>query len=298
MTGAKAPPTAEELSATIQELSSTASQIMAGVQQINRGSQQQGAATHQTSAALTQIENSAKLAQSKATEAGGRLERMEAASREARKTIEKLIDGVGAAMKEAEARVATIASLEAIGRRIEKTIDSIALISVQTNMLAVSGAVEAARAGESGRGFAVVSNDIRALSREASINVERAKDTVRGVIDQISVLRRDMELIVTASDMEVQNNRTIFLSLKKVDVDLAGLNTANKIILDGAADILAAAVETAEGSRQIASAAEEASNASRQAATAASEQARGAEDLAAAIEEIASLADELKRRNA
>ena len=69
-------------------------------------------------------------------------------------------------------------------------------MAVQTSMLAVSGSVEAARAGNAGRGFAVVSNDIRSLAREASQNVERAKDTVLGILDQIATLKRDLEQVV------------------------------------------------------------------------------------------------------
>ena len=95
-----------------------------------------------------------------------------------------------------------------MGRKIEKIIDAIALIAVQTSMLAVSGAVEAARAGESGKGFAVVSNDIRSLSREASDNVERAKDTVQGILDQIATLRATSSRSSSAREVQVQNNRT------------------------------------------------------------------------------------------
>jgi methyl-accepting chemotaxis protein len=143
----------------------------------------------------------------------------------------------------------------------------------------------------------VVSNDIRTLARDAGANIERAKDTVRGVLDQIGVLKRDLEQVIAASDNEVQNNRDIISSMKRLDVDIAALGAANTTILEGANEILSAATETATAARQIAAAAEEASTAARQAATASTEQAKGAEDLAAAIEEIASLADELKRQN-
>ncbi|HEX3673961.1 MAG TPA: methyl-accepting chemotaxis protein [Rhizomicrobium sp.] len=289
---------AEELSATIQELSSAASQIMSAVEQINRGSQQQASATHETSAALGQIENSAKLAQTRSGEASARLKALETAIGESRGAVQKLIQGVGSALKETQASVATIGRLETVGRRIEKIVDAIALVAVQTNMLAVSGSVEAARAGDAGRGFAVVSSDIRGLAREAAENVERAKDTVRGVLGQIATLKRDMEQIIAESEAEVQNNRAVFTSFDKVDRELTSLNAANKAIGLGADEILSAAGQTAAGARQIATAAEEAGNAARQAATASTEQARGAEDLAAAIEEIASLADELKRQNA
>jgi methyl-accepting chemotaxis protein len=161
-------------------------------------------------------------------------------------------------------------------------------------MLAVSGSVEAARTGDAGRGFAIVSSDIRNLAREASANVDRAKDTVRGVIDHVAVVKNDLERIVSSSESEVQNNRDVSVLLDKLGTDVGEMRAANESIVRGAAEILSATVEISAGGRQIATAAEQASAASRQAATAASQQAQGAEDLAAAVEEIASLADELK----
>ncbi len=288
---------AEELSATIQELSTTASEIMAAVEQINRGAQQQSGATHETSAALSQIEGGAKRAQSRAKQANERVQAMETSLKETRNSVERLIAGVGSALAETQKSMTTIERLEMVGRRIEKTLNSIALGAVQTTMLAVSGSVEAARAGETGRGFAVVSLDIRSLAREASQNVERAKDTVRSVIDRIAALKHDMQQIVAAAETEVRSNRAVFASLDKMDRDLTTLRATNQVILAGADEMLTAVAEMAAGARQVAAAAEESTNAAGQAAGAAAEQARGAEDLAAAIEEIASLADELKRQD-
>jgi len=76
-------------------------------------------------------------------------------------------------------------------------------------MLAVSGSVEAARAGDSGRGFAVVSNDIRGLARETSDSVERVKDTVRGILDQIAALKRDLEQSVSAAEIEESQGKVL-----------------------------------------------------------------------------------------
>jgi methyl-accepting chemotaxis protein len=189
-------------------------------------------------------------------------------------------------------------SLGTIGRKVEKIVDAIALITVQTSMLAVSGSVEAARAGDSGRGFAIVSSDIRALAREASANVDRAKETVRGVLEQIAVLKSDLEQVAVSAESEVDNNRRVSIVLDKLVSEAAEMRAANQTIVDRAAEILTAAVEAATGARQVAAATEEASAAVRKATTAATEQSRGAEDLAAAIEEIASLADELHSANA
>jgi methyl-accepting chemotaxis protein len=289
--------TAEELSATIQELSSAASQIMTAVEQINRGSQQQAAAAQQTSAALTQIERSAQVAREKGNLANERVGMVSKAMEESRVSIAQLVTGVSDAVDQTRGSLEVIIQLEAIGRKIEKIVDSITLVTIQTSMLAVSGAVEAARAGDAGRGFALVSNDIRSLAREASESVGRVKETVRGILDQIALLRRDLEQIVVAAELEVQNNRAVVKTLENLTSDVAALGKANHAILQGAAAVLASAGETAAAAKQIAAAAEEASGASRQAATASAQQASGADDLAAAIEEIASLSDELKKQN-
>lgn len=289
--------TAEELSAAIQELSGAATEIMAAVDQINRGSQQQASATQQTSAAVAQIESSARQAQDNAATADARVAAAETALGESRAAVEALVAGVARSLAESRSSLETITRLEAVGRRIQGIVDEITLVAVQTSMLAVSGSVEAARAGESGRGFAVVSSDVRSLAREASESVGKIKETVVGILDQIASLRRDLEQMLAAGEVEAQNNRATVVALAKLDDDLRLLKAANKAISEGAEGILTAATQTAQGARQIAAAAEEAGAASRQAATASIQQARGAEDLAAAIEEIASLADELKQQH-
>jgi methyl-accepting chemotaxis protein len=286
---------AEELSATVQELSGAATEILAAIEQINRGAQVQAAATHQTSAALAEIETGAHAAQRDGERAGETVNALEKALNESRTGVEGLMQGVASALDLTRASLLAIVRLESVARRIEKIIDGIALIVVQTTMLAVSGSVEAARAGGAGRGFALVSSDIRALAREAGDSAERAKDTVRTVLDQIAALRRDSEQIFAAAEVEVQNNRIIHAALEKLDADVAAMKTAANATLEGAQTISDTAAGSAAGARDIAAAAEQAGAAARQAATAATQQARGAEDLAAAVEEIASLADALKQ---
>ena len=106
-----------------------------------------------------------------------------------------------------------IGELEGISRSVDKIVDGIGMVSIQTNMLAVNGSVEAARAGDFGKGFAVVSKDIRSLARDSGENAGRIKDTVRAIQDQIAAVRRDLEQILSAAEAENQKNATVLADL-------------------------------------------------------------------------------------
>jgi methyl-accepting chemotaxis protein len=273
---------AEELSATIQELSGAAGQIMLAVEQIDRGAQLQASATEQSSVALTQIERSAKTALNRAQGATDRVSRLSVSLNAGRAAVTALTDGIIGGLALTEASLGQIENLEQAARRIDKIVDKIALVAVQTTMLAVSGAVEAARAGEAGRGFALVSGDIRALAQEAGESADQVKDTVRNIIEQIGSVRRNLEHLTESGAAEAEKNRQLFAALDRVEGDLTALASANLSIQRGAQSIDAAVAETLNGTKQIAEAAAEAGQAARQAAVASAEQARGAEDLAAA----------------
>jgi methyl-accepting chemotaxis protein len=270
---------------------------MASLSQISRGSQMQAAATQRSSAALDQIERSAGVASQNADQAINRVQDLARGIEEGRASVERLVAGVEQALRQTATNLEQIAGIETMSRRIDKIVDGIVLIAVQTSMLAVSGAVEAARAGDAGRGFAVVSNDIRGLAREATESADRIKDMVRSIMDQSVSVRRDLEQSMALIETEARNNETIAGALLAMNAEVAALVAANTAILQGAQSMTGDLAASATGARQIATAAEEAGAAAAQAATASSQQAKGAEDLAAAIEEIASLADELNQDN-
>lgn len=289
---------AEELSATVQQLSGAAGEILAAIDQISRGTGIQSAAAQQSSAAMVQVEQSATVFSSNATTARVTVASIGATLRDVRSTVDSLADGVARSLEETRACLARISELEGSNRRIEKIVGSIALVAVQVNMLAVSGAIEAARAGEGGRGFAVVSNDIRALARDAAGNADRILDTVRGIQDGVAAVRQALEQVVAASETEALRNRALVATLADVEGEVGRLEAGNADVLAGAGTIVVAAREGLKGAQQIAAAAEQADRASSEAATAARQQSKGAEDLAASVEEIAALADELQAADA
>ena len=127
-----------------------------------------------------------------------------------------------------------VTALEQVSRRIDKIVDAITNVSIQTNMLAVNGSVEAARAGEFGKGFAVVSTDIRNLARDSAENAERIKDTVKSIQDMIVTVRGDLGEISQFGGDRSREEPSRFRPISKtIARDVEEVLAGNKEVLDG-----------------------------------------------------------------
>jgi methyl-accepting chemotaxis protein len=280
---------AEQLSATVQELAGASGQIQVAIEQIGRGAEVQSAATIEANSAMAQIETSATLARARANAAADRFDQLVQSVAVSRQTVASLAESVDAAVNETRDVLDLLAILGDTGRKIEKITDALALIAVQTSMLAVSGAVEATRAGNAGSGFAMVSGDIRKLAREAALSAENAKDVVRAIQDQMAVVRRDLDQIAGAAEGEVVRARAMIERFAAIGTDLTTSQSDSRAIAQQVDAIMQSVREVKIGTEQIATAAQIAADAARESASAARQQSQGAEILAVAIEEIASL---------
>ena len=284
----------EELSANVEEASASSEQIMTAMEQLNQGAQMQGELTAKAVTINERLAAASLQMKDRAQESEKIVQELQNLLGINKEGVDNVIAGISNAAASGQSSVQNIKSLEDTTRKIDKIVDAIVNVTIQTNMLAVNGSIEAARAGEYGRGFSVVAGDIRTLANESAVNADKIKDLVRNIQNQIQQVTNDIESSAKIAAQEAENAKKTTSALDEIESDMSKILDGVKEVFIGAEQSLAALDQAQKGVDQIGGAAQEATKANNEAMLAAQEQAKGMQELAEAIEEISGLADELQ----
>lgn len=220
-----------------------AEHLSGGAQLLAQGAVDQAAAVEELYATLDELSNSAK-------------QNIETAAN-VKQSAQLTKEQVSLSSREMEQLVAAMADISDASKEIGRIISTIEDIAFKTNILSLNAAVEATRAGEAGRGFTVVSSEVRNLAARSN---EAAQATRELIGNSVSAAERGSQIVDRVSE-------TLQKTLKLVQES----NDSISVIADAVHTEAVAISQVTEGLGQISAVVETNTASSQESATVSTE---------------------------
>ncbi len=113
---------------------------------------------------------------------------------------------------------------------INEMIKMINDIAARTNILAINASIESAHAGESGKGFTVVSQEIRKLAEASTNNAKSISISIKDIISLIQSTKNESNNMYNSFN-EIENKiKDVFLSINDINSAVIEMNESNSQI--------------------------------------------------------------------
>ncbi len=193
------------------------------------------------------------------------------------------ITGVMSTVKQT---VEAIERLRAMSVEIGEVTNLIANVTKQTNLLALNASIEAVRAGEHGRGFAVVSGEIRNLAEQSKLSAERIAELIERV-------QHETQAAVVAIDQGLGEVFAMKQVAEQTDDTFQHLSQTVQKVADQMMDVYSVSEQMSASSEEVSASIAELAELSRQTSELAGEISTAAEGQQDAMSKVSHTADEL-----
>ncbi len=255
--------TVEEVGASITEMATSITQIADNTRVLQESKDSTVSSVAQMDASVRQVEEHAK-------ETARITEKVRADVAVGKTSVDATITGINEIRRSSQITGEVVTSLSEQAQNIGSILSVIDDVTDQTNLLALNAAIIAAQAGEHGRGFAVVSDEIRELADRTSLSTREIAKVIRGVQQEtqkaVTAIERGEKSIAEGEKLSLQSGEVL-------NQIVTGIQDVDQRI----EKIAQATLEQALGSRTIREAIERISKMVDQTASATSEQKKTAD---------------------
>ncbi|UOY93044.1 methyl-accepting chemotaxis protein [Ectobacillus sp. JY-23] len=285
---------AEELGASADETSKGAQQIAGAMQSISSGAEQQtniAAASEQfvlqTVQAVVEVADGARELEQVTT-----MTKQQA--QEGQAFVTETVQQMNFIHESVRATDASIHLLNHKSQEIGNIIDMITQIAKQTNLLALNAAIEAARAGETGKGFAIVAEEVRKLAEQTSHSANQIRYIIQEVqlethvsVEAVQDTKEKVESGIVIASETAQKFEQIVLALNHAADRVQYMNTLSD-------QISISTQKTATSVHDMGAVAKEANSNTTQIAAASGEQLLAMEEIRLSADSLTKVAEQLQ----
>ncbi len=162
----------------------------------------------------------------------------------------EMLDGIsdaGTAQKELVKKLlAAVISVQESSKGITSFVHMVQDVASKTGLLAMNASIEAARAGSSGKGFAVIAQEIRVLSEETQKNAATIKNLLGENERTVEATDKMMKEFSAFIDKNVNDTRTLTESIDEILRGITEMDIGTREVMEAAQEIVATALASGE----------------------------------------------------
>jgi len=207
-------------------------EVLANTRQMKDNLQEQNSSLTETSAAITEISANLENISGIAVKRRQMLGDISKSGEAQKDLVKKLLVAVDTVQKSSEGIIVFVHTVQDVASR--------------TGLLSMNASIEAARAGSYGKGFAVIAQEIRALSEETQSNAGTIKtllDENTHTVRATNAMMQDFSVFVEKS---VNDTGALIDAIDEILRGISEMDTGTREVMQAAQDIVSAAQESGE----------------------------------------------------
>lgn len=159
---------AETLQQSVSQVTETSNHVSSAIQEIAANTEQVSSDAKHTLAVVSAFTNQINEISKTTTHLTNEAVHASNVAIDGKDSIQKSVEGIDIISQTAKTSLTITEKMNTRAQEVSQITKIISSISDQINLLALNAAIEAARAGEYGKGFAVVSDEIRSLAEQSA----------------------------------------------------------------------------------------------------------------------------------